>query len=75
MPSRWFDVFSERTTGGTPTPAAARREIRHFLRRLVTLLAALSALTLVGGAVLAASEHRSWWRGINCQVQSPHAQL
>src|SRR5437763_191894 len=68
VPSRWFDVFSERTTGGSPTPAAARREIRHFLRRLVTLLAALSILTLVGGAVLAAAEHRSWWRGINWAV-------
>src|SRR5437763_5822733 len=68
VPSRWFDVFSERTTGGSPTPAAARREIRHFLRRLVTLLAALSVLTLVGGAVLAAAEHRSWWRGINWAV-------
>ena len=69
MPTRWFDHFSDRGTGGgTPTPAIARREIAHFLRRLVTLLAALTALTLVGGAVLSHSEHVSWWKGINWAV-------
>jgi voltage-gated potassium channel len=42
----------------------ARREVGHFLRRLVTLLAALTALTLVGAAVLSVAEEVSWWRGI-----------
>jgi len=69
VPSRWFDHFSDRSAGATPpTPAAARREIRHFFRRLITLLAMLTALTLVGGAVLSATEDVSWWRGINWSV-------
>jgi voltage-gated potassium channel len=67
VPSRWFDHFTEQRSAA-PTPAVARREIAHFLRRLVTLLVALSALTLVGGAVLAGAEHRSWWKGINWAV-------
>lgn len=65
MPSRWFDHFSDRTTGSEPpSPAHARREIGHFLRRLVTLLAALTMLTLFGATVLAIAEHVSWWHGI-----------
>jgi voltage-gated potassium channel len=69
VPSRWFDHFSDRGTGGAvPTPATARREIKHFLRRLGTLLAALSGLTLAGGAVLSLAEGTSYWRGINWAV-------
>ena len=68
MPSRWFDHFSDRTGGSAPSPATARREIGHFLRRLVTLLAALTALTLIGGAILSATEGTSLWRGINWSV-------
>jgi len=68
VPSRWFDHFSDRTGGSAPSPATARREIGHFLRRLVTLLAALTALTLIGGAILSATEGTSLWRGINWSV-------
>jgi len=69
VPSRWFDHFTDRGAGGgTPTPDVARREISHFMRRMITLLAALTALTLVGGAVLAATEDKSWWRGINWSI-------
>jgi voltage-gated potassium channel len=64
VPSRWFDHFSDRTTGSEPPSAAtARREIGHFLRRLVTLLAALTALTLGGATALSLSEHATWWHG------------
>jgi voltage-gated potassium channel len=68
VPSRWFDHFSDRKGGAQPTPNEARREVGHFLRRLVTLLAALSGLTLVGGAVLAEAEDKSWWHGINWAI-------
>jgi voltage-gated potassium channel len=69
VPSRWFDHFSDRTTGAEPpTAAAARREVGHFLRRMITLLAALTALTLIGGALLSAFEDVSYWRGINWAV-------
>jgi voltage-gated potassium channel len=69
VPSRWFDHFSDRTTGGVPpSAAAARREIGRFLRRLVTLLVALAALTLIGGALLAIFEDVSYWKGINWAV-------
>jgi voltage-gated potassium channel len=69
VPSRWFDHFSDRTTGTEPpSAAAARREIGHFLRRLVTLLVALAALTLIGGALLAIFEDVSYWKGINWAV-------
>jgi voltage-gated potassium channel len=65
VPSRWFDHFSDRRTGSEPPSAAlARREVGHFLRRLVTLLAALTVLTLVGATALSLAEHVSWWRGI-----------
>lgn len=65
MPSRWFDHFQERHTGGAaPSAAAARREIGHFLRRLVTLLAALTALTFGGAALLSVFEDVGYWRGI-----------
>jgi voltage-gated potassium channel len=65
VPSRWFDHFSDRATGSEPPSAAlARREIRHFLRRLITLLAALTALTLAGAAVLSIAENVSFWHGI-----------
>jgi voltage-gated potassium channel len=70
VPSRWFDHFSDTTSGGggAPSAAMARREIGHFLRRLVTLVGALTFLTLVGGAGLAQFEHVSWWRGINWAI-------
>jgi voltage-gated potassium channel len=69
VPSRWFDYFTDHTAGReTPTPAAARREIERFLRRMVTLLAALTVLTLVGGALLALFEDVSFWHGINWAV-------
>jgi len=69
VPSRWFDHLSDHTAGGgTPTPAIARREVRHFLRRLGTLLAAVTALTLAGGAALSLFEHRSFWYGINWAI-------
>jgi voltage-gated potassium channel len=65
VPTRWFDHFSDRTTGGEPPSAAiARREIGHFLRRLVTLLAALTVLTLGGAALLSTFEDVSYWHGI-----------
>ncbi|MFL5895825.1 MAG: potassium channel family protein [Thermoleophilaceae bacterium] len=69
MPSRWFDHFTDRSAAGQPpTPAAARREIARFLRRLATLIAALSSLTLAGGGAIAAFEGTSLWRGINWAV-------
>jgi voltage-gated potassium channel len=65
VPSRWFEHFSERSTGSEPPSAAhARQEIRHFLRRLITLLAALTLLTLVGATALSIAENVSWWHGI-----------
>jgi voltage-gated potassium channel len=65
VPSRWFDHFSDRATGSEPPSAAtARREIRHFLRRLLTLLAALTALTMLGATGLSIAEDVSWWHGI-----------
>ena len=65
MPSRWFDHFQEHRTGGeVPSAAAARREIGHFLRRLVTLFAALTGLTLGGAALLSWFENVGYWHGI-----------
>lgn len=64
MPSRWFDHFADRGTGVTPTPAQARREIRHFMRRLAALIAGLSAFTVAAGAALAAFEGGSVWHGV-----------
>jgi voltage-gated potassium channel len=69
VPSRWFEHFTERGTGGqAPTPAAARREIGRFLRRLFTLIGALSALVVMGGIALALLEDVSLWRGLNWAV-------
>lgn len=64
MPSRWFDHFADRGTGVAPTPAVARREIGHFLRRLAQLIAALSAFTVAAGAALAAFEGGTLWHGV-----------
>jgi voltage-gated potassium channel len=65
VPTRWFDHFSDRSTGSQPPSAEiARREIRHFLRRLITLFAALTVLTLVGATVLSIAEKVSWWHGV-----------
>lgn len=64
MPSRWFDHFSDRGTGSSPPSAAlARREVGHFLRRLITLLAALTLLMLTGATILSIAENVSWWHG------------
>jgi voltage-gated potassium channel len=64
VPSRAFDHLSDRSTGTQPTASAVRREIRHFLRRLITLLAMLTGLTLAGATALSIAENVSWWRGI-----------
>ena len=64
MPARAFDHLSDRSTGSQPTAAAVRREIGHFLRRLITLFAALTLLMLVAATVLSLAEHVSWWRGV-----------
>jgi voltage-gated potassium channel len=45
-------------------PAQARHEFFHFLRRLVLLVGSVTALVLVGGALLAAFEGVSYWRGL-----------
>jgi voltage-gated potassium channel len=69
VPSRWFDHFSDRTTGGQPpSAAAARREIGHFLRRLITLTAAVTGLTLGGAVLLSIFENVSVWHGVNWAV-------
>lgn len=47
-----------------PSVRAARREIGHFLRRLVTLFAALTALTLGGAACLSLFENVGYWHAI-----------
>jgi voltage-gated potassium channel len=44
--------------------AGARIEFFHFLRRLALLLAAITGMVLVGGALLALSEGESYWRGV-----------
>jgi voltage-gated potassium channel len=64
VPVRAFDHLSDRSTGTQPTAAAVRREIGHFLRRLVTLFAALTLLTLLGAAALSIAEDVSYWHGI-----------
>jgi voltage-gated potassium channel len=64
VPARAFDHLSDRSTGAQPTAAAVRREIGHFLRRLITLFAMLTALTLVCATVLSIAENVSWWRGV-----------
>jgi voltage-gated potassium channel len=64
VPARAFDHLSDRSTGVQPTAAAVRREIGHFLRRLITLFAALTVLTLLGAAALSLSEDTSYWHGI-----------
>jgi voltage-gated potassium channel len=64
VPARAFDHLSDRSTGAQPTAAAVRREIAHFLRRLITLFAMLTALTLLGAAVLSLAEDVSYWHGI-----------
>src|SRR5436190_9709523 len=46
-----------------PGPAVARHEISHFLRRLILLMALITALVLGGAAALAAFEDVSYWRG------------
>jgi voltage-gated potassium channel len=70
VPSRWFDHFTDRGGAATPTPAAARREVGHFLKRLAALIAALTALTLAGGAALAAFEDVSLWHGVMWAVDT-----
>src|SRR6476646_2324478 len=50
--------------GDARTAAAARREIGHFLRRLITLFLALTGLTLTGAALLSRFEHVNYWHGI-----------
>ena len=55
----------ETRVGLRPRPglAAARHEFLHFLSRLGVLVGSVAALVLVGGAVLAAFENVSYWRG------------
>ena len=43
---------------------AARREVLHYLRRLVVLLALLTVLVLGGAVLLSVFEHVSYWRGL-----------
>jgi voltage-gated potassium channel len=65
VPSRWFDHFSDRSAGSEPPSFdTARREIGHFLRRLITLLAMLTALTVCGATALSVVEDVSWWHGM-----------
>jgi voltage-gated potassium channel len=56
----------ETRVGLRPRPglAAARHEFLHFLSRLGVLVGSVAALVLVGGAVLAAFENVSYWRGM-----------
>jgi voltage-gated potassium channel len=46
----------------------ARREVGHFLRRLITLLAAVTLLTFAGGAALAHFEDATLWRGVTWAI-------
>ena len=49
----------------SPVAMAARREVLHFLRRLVLLLALLTVLVLRrSGAALGASRTSRYWRGL-----------
>jgi voltage-gated potassium channel len=64
VPSRAFDHLSDHSTGGQPTATAVRREIRHFLRRLLSLFAALTLLTIAGATALSLAEDVTWWHGI-----------
>jgi voltage-gated potassium channel len=49
----------------TPRLAAARHELRRFIRRLALLIAAITVLILVGAAALSAFEDVSYWTGVN----------
>jgi voltage-gated potassium channel len=56
----------EARVGMLPQPGrnAARREVLHYLRRLVVLLALLTVLVLGGAVLLSVFEHVSYWRGL-----------
>jgi voltage-gated potassium channel len=45
-------------------PSLARRELQHFLRRLVLLTALLTALNLTSAALFDMFEHESYWEGL-----------
>jgi len=60
--------FIDRLTQGAVTPPTlevARREVRHFLRRLSVLVAVLTGLVLSGGVALSVFEDVSYWHGVN----------
>jgi voltage-gated potassium channel len=62
------------------SPAAGRREIEHFLRRLVLLSVLLATLGLAGAGAFSVFEHESFWQGLMRTVDTittigsiPHA--
>jgi voltage-gated potassium channel len=48
-----------------PRLAAARHELRRFIRRLAFLIAAITALIVCGAGALSAFEDVSYWKGLN----------
>jgi voltage-gated potassium channel len=63
MPTRVADRFQMRV-GLRPGPAAARKEMVFFLRRIVLLVGSVAVLVLAGGAALAAFDDVTYWRGL-----------
>jgi voltage-gated potassium channel len=54
----------------SPRLAAARHEMRRFIRRLALLIAAITVLVVGGGGALAVFEDVSYWEGLNWAVDT-----
>lgn len=61
---RTFDNVGNRAVGTPPSPAAARREVQHFFRRLLLLIGVLAGLIAAGATALSRFEHVSLWHGV-----------
>jgi voltage-gated potassium channel len=59
-----FQPAADRGSPSTASRAAARREVRHFLRQLAVLSLLVLVLLMGAGLALAAFEGRSSWLGI-----------
>jgi voltage-gated potassium channel len=70
MPATRIAERVQSRVGRRPGHAAARLEMRFFLRRIALLVGSLALLVVAGGVALAIFEDVSYWRGIEWSLDT-----